>query len=96
MATSNLFCGKGEPHPQNSSNFHHERGRYLTLTSPDLVRLTRGDLTMPRGMVMYQPAPGQAKRMGKAAKMVKVYQPPVENADAPAIVTDPASLKAAC
>lgn len=51
---------------------------------------------MPRGMVMYQPAPGQAKRMGKAAKMVKVYQPPVENADAPAIVTDPASLKAAC
>ena len=40
MATSNLICGWGlalpagyadlqaKPHPQNSSNFHHERGRY--------------------------------------------------------------------
>ena len=40
MATSNLFCRCGlalpagyadlqaKPHPQNSSNFHHERGRY--------------------------------------------------------------------
>ena len=34
--------------------------------------------------------------MGKAAKMVKVYKAPIENADAPAIVTDLASLKAAC
>jgi len=41
MATSNLICGWGlalpagyadlqaKPNPQNSSNFHHERGRYL-------------------------------------------------------------------
>ena len=40
MATSNLICGWGlalpagyadlqaKHHPQNSSNFHHERGRY--------------------------------------------------------------------
>ena len=38
----------------------------------------------------------QAKRTRKATKMAKVYKAPIETADAPAIVTYLASLKAAC